>query len=271
MMTTSGQHHQVIHIRSSTSVTHKVHQNAWGRAPAGARSPAPACAALSLGPVQAASDARARLLAPRRSAPRAGPGAELPIRGGPRGRSLASPRPAPPSALARSRRLQTPRARLPAPQRSAPRSGLGDALPMRGGPLGRSLASPWPAPSSPGRTASLPLSGSHVQSAGASMRQAVARPSVLSGCVLRLGRRRATRRPQPARFPWDGHLRGKTPPGYAAATARLTPRARLDATAHRRQDTDAPRTAAAQGLALSACGAGALAAARGPATVRFAC
>ena len=34
--------------------------------------------------------------------------AELPMRGGPRGRSLASPLPAPPSALARSRRLQTP-------------------------------------------------------------------------------------------------------------------------------------------------------------------
>ena len=64
---------------------------------------------------------------------------------------------------------------------------------------------------------------------------------------------------------------GKTPPGYAAATARLTPRARLDATAHRRQDTDAPRPAAGQGLAPSACGAGALAAARGPATMRFAC
>ena len=31
----------------------------------------------------------------------------------------------------------------------------------------------------------------------------------------------------------------KTPPGYTAATSRLTPRARLDATAHRRQDTDA--------------------------------
>ena len=43
----------------------------------------------------------------------------------------------------------------------------------------------------------------------------------------------------------------KTPPGYAAATARLTPRAGLDATAHRRQDTDA-----GQGLAPSACGAG---------------
>ena len=50
-----------------------------------------------------------------------------------------------------------------------------------------------------------------------------------------------------------------------------SPRARLDATAHRRQDTDAPRPVAGQGLAPSACGAGALAAARGPATVRFAC
>ena len=180
----------------------------------------PACAALSLGPVQAASDARAR---------------------------------------------------LPVPRRSAPRAGLGAELPMRGGPLGRSLASPRPAPSSPGQTVSPPPSGSHVRSAGASTRQTVARPSVLSGCVLRLRRRRATRRPQPARFPWDGRPHGKTPPGYAAATARLTPRARLDVTAHRRQDTDAPRPAAGQGLAPSACGAGALAAARGPATVRFAC
>ena len=167
-----------------------------GVAPAGARQP-PACAALSLGPVQAASDARARLPAPRRSAPRAGLGAELPMRGGP--------------------------------------------------------ARPQPAPSSPGRTASPPPSDSHVWSAGASMRQAVARP--------RLGRRRATLRPQPACFPWDSRPRGKTPPGYAAATARLTPRARLDATAHWRQDTDAPRPAASQGLAPSVCGAGALAAA----------
>ena len=152
----------------------------------------------------------------------------------------------------KTRRLQTP-------GRVSPRLG-GERL----GPGW--LASPRPAPSSPGRTASPPPSGSHVRSAGASMRQAVARPSVLSGCVLRLGRRRATRRPQPARFPWDGLPPGKTPPGYAAATARLRPRAGLDATAHRPQDTDA-----GQGLALSACGAGALAAARGPATVRFAC
>ena len=79
-----------------------------GVAPTGARQP-PECAALSLGPVQAASDPRGRLPAPQRSVPQAGPGAELTMRGhGPRGRSLASPRPAPPSASARSRRLQTP-------------------------------------------------------------------------------------------------------------------------------------------------------------------
>ena len=92
-------------------------------------------------------------------------------------------------------------------ERASGRAGA--ELPMWGGPLGHWLASPRPAPSSPGQTASPPPSGSHVRSAGASMRQAVARPSVLSGCVLRLGRRRATRRPQPARFPWDGCPCGK--------------------------------------------------------------
>ena len=290
----------------------------------------------------AASARSRRLRTPGRVSPRLGgarlrpgSGAELPMRGGPRGRSLASPRPAPPSASARSRRLQTPGrvsphlggarlgpgwgpscrcgvapsgARTPAPGLRRPRlagprprwpglmpapsrfvgghaalaqSGwlqtpgrvspcLGGAL-LGPGPRGRALAGPRPAPSLPGQTASPPPSSSHIRSAGASTRQAVVRPSVLSGCVLRLGRRRATRRPQPARFLWDGCPRGKTPPGYAAATARLTPRAHLDATAHRRQDKDAPRPAAGQGLAPSACGAGALAAARGPATVRFAC
>ena len=273
--------------------------------------------ARGLSPVQAAWDARARLPAPRRSVPQAGLGAELPMRGGPHGRSLASPRPAPPSASARSRRLRMPGrvsprlggaclrpargpscpcgvaptgARSPAPglRRPQPRPGPGGfrrpgASPRTseehasGRPGGRAAHAGWPPralarrPSSPGQTASPPPSGSHVRSAGASMRQAVARPSVLSGCVLRLGRRRVTRRPQPARFPWDGRPHGKTPPGYAAATARLTPRARLDVTAHRRQDTDAPWPAAGQGLAPPACGAGALAAARGPATVRFAC
>ena len=220
----------------TTGRINQVRTNARSHAPRPGLTPGPLALrrrARGLGPVQAASDARACLPAPRRSVPQAGPGAELPMRGGPRGRSLASPRPAPPSASARSIRLQTP-------GRVSPRLGGARLRTL----LGRSLASPRPAPSSPGRTASPPPSGSHVQSAGASMRQAVARPSVLSGCVLRLGRRRATRRPQPARFPWHGHPRGKTPPGYAAATARLTPRARLDATAHRRQDTDAPRPAA---------------------------
>ena len=89
-----------------------------------ARQP-PACAALSLGPVQAASDARARLPAPRRSVPQAGPGAELPMRGGPHGRSLASPRPAPPSASARSRRLRMP-------GRVSPRLGGACLRPARG-------------------------------------------------------------------------------------------------------------------------------------------
>ena len=162
------------------------------------------------------------------------------------------------SASARSTRLQTP-------GRLSPRLGGARLGPGWGPSCPCGVASPRPAPSSPGRTASPPPSGSHVRSAGASMRQAVARPSVLSGCVLRLGRRHVTRWPQPAHFPWDGRPCGKTPPGYAAATARLTPRACFDATAHRRQDTDAPRPAASQGLAPSACGAGALAATRGPA------
>ena len=85
--------------------------NACSRAPRPGLTPGPLALrrrARSLSQVQAASDARACLPTPRRSAPRAGPGAELPMRGGPRGRSLASPRPAPPSASARSRRLQTP-------------------------------------------------------------------------------------------------------------------------------------------------------------------
>ena len=173
--------------------------NAWWPPRALARQP-PACAALSLGPVQAASNARVR---------------------------------------------------LPAPRRNAPQARLVAELPMRGGPLGRSLASHRPAPSSPGRTASPPPSGSHVRSAGASMRQAVVRPSVLSGCVLRLRRRRATRRPQPARFPSDSRPRGKTPPGYVAATARLTPRARLDlgpvqAASDTRARLPAPRRSAPQ-------------------------
>ena len=98
--------------------------HAWWPPRALVRQP-PACAALSLGPVQAASDARARLPAPRRSVPQAGPGAELPMRGGPRGRSFASPRPAPPSASARSRRLQTP-------GRVSPRLGGACLRPARG-------------------------------------------------------------------------------------------------------------------------------------------
>ena len=192
------------------------------------------------------------------------------MRGGPHGRSLASPRPPPPSASARSRWLQTPgrvSQRLGG-ARLGP--GWGPSCPCGVAPSG--ARSPAPGLRRPRLAGPRPrLLLVHTFGAPAPPCVKPPRPSVLSGCVLRLGRRRATRRPQPARFPWDGRPRGKTPPGYVAATARLTPRAHLDATAHRRQDTDAPRTAAGQGLAPSACGAGALAAARGPATVRFAC
>ena len=102
--------------------------------------------ARGLSPVQAASDARARLPTPRRSAPRAGPGAELPMRCGPRGRSLASPRPAPPSASARSRQLRTllpPRTACRGPRPA--REGR-PHMPGRGGP-------PTPAAGAPSTSA----------------------------------------------------------------------------------------------------------------------
>ena len=102
----------------------------------------PACAALSLGPVQAASDARARLPAPRRSVPQAGPGAELPMRGGPRGRSFASPRPAPPSASARSRRLQTPGRVSPRLGGARLRPGWGPSCPCGVAPSGARSPAP---------------------------------------------------------------------------------------------------------------------------------
>ena len=73
--------------------------NAHSRTPRPGLTPGPLTLrrqARGLSPVQAAWDARARLPAPRRSVPQAGPGAELPMRGGPHGRSLASPRPARP-------------------------------------------------------------------------------------------------------------------------------------------------------------------------------
>ena len=93
-----------------------------------------------------AASARSRRLrmhgrvSPHLGGARLGPGAELPMRGGPRGRSLASPRPAPPSASARSRRLQTPK--HVSPRLGGARLGPGAEVPMRGGPRGRSLASP---------------------------------------------------------------------------------------------------------------------------------
>ena len=64
MMTTSGQHHQVIHIRSSTSVTHKVHQNRLaarvGEGPTLSPNPTPSplCAPPSGAPLWSRADAR---------------------------------------------------------------------------------------------------------------------------------------------------------------------------------------------------------------------
>ena len=98
--------------------------------------------ARGLSPVQATSDARARLPMPRRSAPRAGPGAELPMRGGPLGRSLASPRPAPPSASARSRRLQTPGRVSPRLGGACLRPGRGPSCPCGVAPAGACSPAP---------------------------------------------------------------------------------------------------------------------------------
>ena len=164
----------------------------------------------------------------------------------------------PPRALARQPLACAVLAwRLAAPQRSAPRAGLGAELAMRGGPLGRSLASPGlrrPRLARPHPRLLL------VHTFGApapprvkpwrAPRYCQAAYCDSDECVQPVGHsQRAS--------PGTAAPRGKTPTGYAAATARLTPRARLDATAHRRQDKDAPRPAAGP--------------ARGPATVRFAC
>ena len=73
---------------------------------------------------------------------------------------------------------------------------LGGACFRPGAELARapSLASPRPAPPSPGRPASPPRSRSRRVAGSATA-------LVLSGCLLRLGQRHATRRPQPTRFP----------------------------------------------------------------------
>ena len=98
--------------------------------------------ARGLSPVQVASDARARLPTPRRSAPRAGPGTELPMLGGPSGCSLASPRPAPPSASARSWRLQTPGRVSPRLGGACLRPGRGPSCPCGVAPAGARSPAP---------------------------------------------------------------------------------------------------------------------------------
>ena len=120
--------------------------------------------------------------------------------------------------------------------------------PRPGPPVCAALALPARVPASCSR----PLD--HGLSAGTAMRQAVARPSVLSGRVLWLGQRRATRRPQPARFPWDGRPQRKH-----LLVTRRPPLA------------SAPGPSRLDGRAPPSCGAVALAAARGPAAVSFAC
>ena len=119
--------------------------NARSRAPRPGLTPGPLALrrqARGLSPVQAASDARERLPAPRRSVPQAGPGAELPMLGGPRGRSFASPRPAPPSASARSRRLQTPGRVSPRLGGARLRLGWGPSCPCGVAPSGARSPAP---------------------------------------------------------------------------------------------------------------------------------
>ena len=84
----------------------------------------------------------ARLPAPWRSVPQAGPGAELPMRGGPHGRSLASTRPAPPSASARSRRLQMPGRVSPCLGGACLRPGWGPSCPCGVAPSGARSPAP---------------------------------------------------------------------------------------------------------------------------------
>ena len=141
------------------------------------------------------------------------------------------------------------RARLPAPQRSAPRAGPGAELAMRGAPYRRSLASPQPAPPSPGRP----------ESTAAQTRAVAPRASASA----RSGRLRT---PESV-SPHIGTVRLRT----ATRTKACDPLATWCQTAHRCQNTDAPRPAAGQGLVPSAFRAGTLATARGPVTVRFAC
>ena len=226
--------------------------------------------ARGLSPVQAALDSRARLPTPRRSAPRAGPGAELPMRGGPHGRSLARPRPAPPSASARSRWLQTPGRVSPRLGGACLRPGWGPSCPCGVAPSGaRSpapslrrprLAGPRPrlllvhtfgAPAPPRVKPWRPLGTVRLRTA---TRTKACDPSATAS-ALPLGRpppRKDTSRlrggHRSPHAPGPSRRDGAPAPGYGA-----------------------PRPAAGQGLAPSACGAGALAAARGPATVRFAC
>ena len=226
--------------------------------------------ARGLSPVQAASDARARLPTPRRSGPRAGPGAQLPMRCGPRERSLASPRPAPPSASARSRQLRTLGRISPCLRGARLGPGRGPSCPCGVDP--RALARQPPACAVLAWPDCVPASfwftrserrRLHASSCGGpfgtvrlrtATRMKACDPSATASALL-LGQpppRKDTSRlrggHRSPHAPGLSQCDGAPAPGYAG-----------------------PRPAAGQGLAPSACGAGSLAAARGPATVRFAC
>ena len=61
----------------------------------------------------------------------------------------------------------------------------------------------------------------HGRSAGTAMVK-LWRPSVLSGCILRLRQRHATCQPQPVRFPWDGRppRKNTSRPGHRSPHAQ---------------------------------------------------
>ena len=194
--------------------------------------------ARGLSPVQAASDAQACLPTPRRSVPQAGPGPSCPCGVAPAG--VRSPAP----GLRRPQPRPGPggfRRRGASPHASEERaSGRAGGRAAHAGWPPRALARQPPACAVlawPDRVpASFWITRSerrrlHASSHGAPLGTVRLRTATLTkacdpsatASALPLGR-------PPLQ---------KTPPGYAAATARHTPRARLDATAHRRQDTDA--------------------------------
>ena len=113
-----------------------------GVAPTGARSPAPGLHRPQ--PRPSPGGFRRLGASPRASEERASgrPGGRAAHAGGPRGRSFASPRPAPPSASARSRRLQTPGRVSPRLGGARLRPGWGPSCPCGVAPSGARSPAP---------------------------------------------------------------------------------------------------------------------------------